>query len=95
MDATARYLHTGLRITSVNPVHVRFDVYTGAAYEAQVSPDRFTRGLSGSLIIDTPVALEFIKGFPKLERLQSDISQKELRVLLPGVADLVTRWNND
>ena len=92
--AETRYLHTGIRIAEANPVHVRLDIYTGAAYEPQVSPDRFTRGYSGSLVIGTPVVVEFIKGFPMLERLQSDVTEEKLRSLLPDVADLVGRWNH-
>lgn len=90
-------LHTGIRIDSINPVHVRITVFTGnALWDDPPHPDepplrRLTRGWSGELGVNTQNAEEIILGFPGLVKITSRVPFAELaplpRVQTQAIAD--------
>lgn len=84
-------LHSSIRITSVNPVHIRFDVFTAdTLHYDEPYPERLTRGLAGSLCIDTKTAEAVILGFPGLVLIRSLVSPDELS-MIPEIQQRVMR----
>jgi len=61
-------LHTSIRVDSINDAHTRLSIFQGMTYP-DVDPQKITRGLSGSLCIDTAAAPTIINSFPCLVQI--------------------------